>query len=138
MTSGFHPTVVIQNFHFKEHLGFLVRSNARDDRDYNMLMLACEFGYLYIVQDILQQNAQSSFINHQSSDGGKTALMIAADLGYVDIVQLLMINAANAQLTRDNGKSAVDFAQYRYQNSTGQEKEKYKRILNSLQGTQGY
>ncbi|BBM82529.1 ankyrin repeat domain-containing protein [Candidatus Uabimicrobium amorphum] len=138
LSGSFHPTTVVENFHFKDHLQFLVRANVRDDRGYNMLMLACEFGYLYIVQDILRENAQSSFVNQPSTDGGKTAVMIAADLGHADIVELLMINGANAKLKRDNGKTAIDFAQYRYENSTGQQQQKFKRILDSLQGIQGY
>ncbi len=80
--------------------------NEQDAFGWTVLMRAAMYGYLEMVQLLLNEGA---LVNTQNKDGD-TALMLAASRGHQEIVMLLLAKGADVQLVNSQGESALEMA----------------------------
>ena len=76
---------------------YTLRSEAKDVKDGSTLRLALEFGYLTVVQCILERGTET--LNKSDGDGN-TPLRMASYNGHLDIVKTLL--AAKAEVNKSN------------------------------------
>jgi len=108
--------------------------NTKDRRGRTPLMIALDRGLFTVASDLISRTTD---LNAVLNPEGQTALVIAAKKGKYELVKKLIERRADSKIRDDYGKTAYDYARYRYLSGskggfTESDLENYKKIMDLL------
>jgi len=83
--------------------------NATNALGRTALMFASSYGFLAIVQDLLDQRADANIVPKDTT--GWTALISAARNGHLEVIRVLLDHGADASIKDKQGKTALAWAE---------------------------
>jgi ankyrin repeat protein len=100
--------------------------DIRDENDNNLLMIAARNNQVNMIDFLITQKKID--VNTLKETNGNTALHIAAAKGDIEFVTALLKHGANAYISNEDGKTALDVVTDRLNNPKNHDPEKVSKL----------